>query len=352
MNFNLRSKLSVLLLTGFALTLTALCPEASGQQWARKMFKEYMHDFGTVKKGDVPEYRFEIQNVFEEDIRIASVRSSCGCTSVSLSKNILKTFEKGEVICRFNSPAFDGFKQATITVRFDRPFVGEVQLMVRGNIVRGVNFTPGSIDFGQVSESNLPAKKIQLSHSGNAGFRVLDVKSTFSHIKVQLRETARRRDMVTYEMTTQLKPTVPRGFSQGELYVVVESNRVRQEIPIKFSAKVVSDVQIPEQIALGTLSPGEEVKKRVVLKCDRPFRITDVTCQSEAFKVKADKEAKKVHFVEVIYVGEDKLGHHECELSFFTDLNQEAAGKITATFEIISDQPIQETADASTAQSN
>ncbi|MDB4540020.1 hypothetical protein N9231_06310, partial [Saprospiraceae bacterium] len=145
---------------------------------------------------------------------------------------------------------------------------------------------------------------------------------------------------------------VPRGFSQGELYVVVESNRVRQEIPIKFSAKVVSDVQIPEQIALGTLSPGEEVKKRVVLKCDRPFRITDVTCQSEAFKVKADKESKKVHFVEVIYVGEDKLGHHECELSFFTDLNQEAAGKITATFEIISDQPIQETADASSVQSN
>jgi hypothetical protein len=326
--------------------------EASGQQWARKMFKEYMHDFGTVKKGEVPEHRFEIQNVFEEDIRIVSVRSSCGCTSVSLSKNVLKTWEKGEVICRFNSPAFDGFKQATITVRFDRPFVGEVQLMVRGNIVRGVNFTPSSIDFGQVSESNLPTKKIQLSHAGSSNFRVLDVKSTFSHIKVQLRETARMRNQVNYEMTTQLKPTVPRGFSQGELYVVIESNRIRQEIPIKFSAKVVSALQIPEQIALGTVAPGEEVKKRVVLKCDRPFRITDVTCQSKAFKVKADKEAKKVHFVEVIYVGEDKPGHHECELSFFTDLDQEAAGKTTAIVEIISDQPIQETADASSIQSN
>ncbi len=308
MNFFQQRRLVLFILFGFGLTLTGMSSDASGQQWARKMFKEYMHDFGTVKKGEVPEYRFEIQNVFEEDIHIASVQSSCGCTSVSLSKNVLKTWEKGEVICRFNSPAFDGFKQATITVRFDRPFVGEVQLMVRGNIVRGVNFTPSSIDFGQVSETNLPMKKIQLSHAGNNNFRVLDVKSTFSHIKVQLRETARRGNLVNYEMTTQLKPTVPQGFSQGELYVVVESNRVRQEIPIKFSAKVVSALQIPEMISLGTVAPGEEVKKRVVLKCDRPFRITDVTCQSQAFKVKADKEAKKVHFVEVIYTGEDQPG--------------------------------------------
>ncbi len=63
MNFHLRNRLAVLILIGFALTLTAMSSEASGQQWARKMFKEYTHDFGTVKKGEVPEHRFEIQNV-------------------------------------------------------------------------------------------------------------------------------------------------------------------------------------------------------------------------------------------------------------------------------------------------
>lgn len=316
------------------------------------MFKEYTHDFGNVQKGQVPEYRFKIQNVYEEDIRIGSVHSSCGCTSVSLTKNVLKTWEEGEIICRFNSPAFDGFKQATITVRFQQPYVGEIQLNVRGNIIRGLNFTPSSIDFGQVTDSSLPSRTIQLSHSGSPNFRVVDVKSTFPHIKVSLRETSRRGGLVSYEMTTGLKSGVPKGFNQGELYVVYEENRVRREVPLKFSAKVVSTLQLPEMISLGPMAPGEEVKKKVLLKADRPFRITDVTCHSQAFKVKADKAAKKVHFVELIYTAEDKPGRHECELSFYTDMDSNASGKIKAIVEIASPEPIEETADVSTIRSD
>ncbi len=309
--------------------------ELRGQDWARKMFKETNHEFGNVPKGEIPEYRFEIENPYQEDIQIAQVFSSCGCTSVSLTKNVLKSWEKGEVVCRFNSPAFDGFKQATITVRFNRPFVGEAQLMVSGNIVRGLNFTPNSIDFGQVSEKNFPPRTVQMASSGSASFRILDVKSTFPHIKVQLKETSRNANLVNYEMVTQLKPGVPTGFSQGELYVVVEENRIRREVPIKFSAKVVSTLQLPESISIGPVAPGEEFKKKVILKSDREFQITDVTCLSTAFRVKADPQAKKVHFVELIYTGEDKPGRHECELSFFIDRESQPAGKMKAMVEIV-----------------
>ncbi len=319
----------------------SIAPPTHGQDWARKMFKEHSHDFGNVPKGQVPEFRFPIENIYQEDIHIAQVTSSCGCTSVSVTKQVLKTWEKGEIVCRFNSPAFDGFKQATITVRFSRPYVGEVQLTVRGNIVRGLNFSPKSIDFGQVSDKNLPAKRVQISHTGSSNFRIVDVKSTFPQIGVQLRETARRGGSVNYEMVTQLKPDAPQGFTQGELYVVVEENRVRREIPIKFSAKVVSSLQIPEMITFGSVPAGEEISKKVLLKCDQPFQITDVTCHSQNFKVKADREPKKVHFVEVIYMAEDGVGRHECELSFFTDLDKKPAGKIKAIVEIVNPQPVE-----------
>jgi hypothetical protein len=356
MKLNFSKIASLLVLVAVSISVNSTC---SAQDWARKMFKEYTHDFGDVQKGQVPEYRFKIQNVYQEDIQIGQVTSSCGCTSVSLTKNVLKTWEEGEVVCRFNSPAFDGFKQATITVRFNRPYVGEVQLNVRGNIVRGLNFSPSSIDFGQVTDTSLDAnnsefvRKIQLSHSGSPNFRVVDVKSTFPHIKVALRETSRRGGLVTYEMTTGLKPGVPQGFTQGELYVVYEENRVRREVPLKFSAKVVSKLQLPEMITLGPIAPGEEVKKRVLLKSDLPFRITDVTCHSQAFKVKADKASKKVHFVELIYTAVDEPGRHECELSFFTDLDSSASGKIKAIVEISAPKPsIEETADAGTIRAN
>ena len=344
-NSNLGKMLPVFLLLALC---WALPSQLRGQDWARKMFPETSHDFGNVTKGEVPEYRFEIQNIYEEDIHMSQVFSSCGCTSVSLSKKVLKTWEKGEVICRFNSPAFDGHKQATITVRFSKPYVGEMQLTVQGMIVRGLTFNPETIDFGQVSEGNLPSRTIQLASTGSANFRIVDVKSTFSHIKVQLRETARKANLVNYEMTTQLKPSVPAGFSQGELYVVVEENRVRRQVPIKFSAKVVSALQIPDSVTMGTVAPGEEVKKKVILKHDRPFKITDVTCHSSAYRVKADRESKKVHFVELIYTGEDDPGRHECELSFFIDGASDSAGKIKAVVEIVpAEETHAETANAS-----
>ena len=321
------------------------------QTWAKKMFKEYSHDFGDVVKGQRPVHKFEIQNVFQEDIHIAGVYSSCGCTSVSISKNTLKTWEKGEILCQFNSPAFDGAKTATITVRFDRPYVGEVQLNIKGRIVTGsgMSVTPKAIDFGQVSKSKLPTRAVELTSMGNPNFRILDVKSTFGHIKVQLREKARQSNMVKYEITTQLKDSVPAGFVEGQLLVVVQDGNQKREMPIRFSGKVVSSSLrlSPEILTLNGIEPGQEVRKKVIIKGSEPFRIVDVTCHSKAFRVRADKEAKRVHLVEVVYTGEDEPGQHECELSFYTDVTGDNPNKLRAIVEIVDDVPANETADVS-----
>ena len=36
-----------------------------GQEWARKMFTEYVHDFKEVNLGEKPEYRFKIKNIYK-----------------------------------------------------------------------------------------------------------------------------------------------------------------------------------------------------------------------------------------------------------------------------------------------
>lgn len=315
------------------------CENAFSQGWARKMFTEFSHDFGDVNKGDRPVYKFQIQNVFQEDIHIAGVQSSCGCTTVSVAKNQLKTWEKTELSCQFNSPAFDGAKTATVTVRFNRPYVGEVQLNIRGRIVNrsGLNITPKSIDFGVVSKSKSPTRTVNLTAFGNPNFRILDVKSTFSHVKVQLRQKSRKNNQVQYEISTSLKDSVPAGFSEGQLFVVVQDGAQTREVPISFSAKVVSGgLRLsPEILTLNGVEPGQEVRKKVILKGTDPFRIVDVTCHSKAFRVRAGKEAKKVHVVEIIYTGEPKSGQHECELSFYTDVTGDDPSKLRAIVEIV-----------------
>ena len=325
---------------------TMLANTSDAQDWARKMFKEYVHDFRKVPLGEIPEYRFEIQNIYKEDIRIRSISSSCGCTIASASKNVLKMWEKGEILCRFNTPAVGaGFKQATITVRFDRPFVGEVQLTVRGTIVSGVSFTPDTLEFGQVSDSNRPKKTVRLSSAGNPYLRIVDVKSKFDHITVFRPErVASAGSSVVYQLTAQLKESVPKGYNQGELFVIVEENPgnrpgnrpVLRQIPLKFKAKVVAPLQLaPEILTLGSIEPGEKISQKVFLTSEVPFKITDVRCQSGAFSVRADSDSRKVHIVDVSYVGEKKMGRLKNELSFFTDLDSNAAGRMTAVVRIV-----------------
>ena len=313
---------------------------ANGQAWLRQMFKnQTTHDFGDVQLGDVPEFRFQIENVFKETFHIQSINSSCGCTIATASKTSLKTWEKGEIVCKFNSPAVGvGPKQATITVKFDRPYRAEIQLSVKGNIVTGLSLEPKSIEFGQVVENNLPERTVRLRSSGNPNFKIRDVKSVFKHISVKIKETGRSNGVVSYDIITKLKDSVPKGFTQDQLYLVVEEGRnfdgspKLSQVPLPFKAKVTSALQLsPEVLSLGPLAPGEVVKKKVFLKSDKPFYVSDVRCQSEAFSVKATSKPKKMHIVEVTYTAnpdKDHSGRHECELSFFVryaDASQAAA---------------------------
>src|SRR5688500_18906127 len=128
-----------------AIALSVLVLAASGasaKEWAYKMFKETRHDFGHVAHGSKGSFAFEITNPYEEDVHIADVRTSCGCTTPTITKNTLKTWEKGSVIATFNTRSYSGQRSATIKVIIDKPFYAEVQLTVTGYIHNDVDFEP------------------------------------------------------------------------------------------------------------------------------------------------------------------------------------------------------------------
>jgi hypothetical protein len=327
------------LIVMLTIAIGVICPPLAAQEWVRKMFKEVSHDFGNVAKNSKAEYRFEIENPFNEDITIAKAETSCHCTEVTLTKTTLKSREKGEIIAKFNTEAFEGFRQATVTVRFAPPFVGEAQLQVKGNIRPDVVFQPGSIDFGEVNRSALPEQQLQVSHRGNLNWKIADVRSTYGHIGVSLSNPVRGTDnSVNYTMTVRLTDSVPTGFQQGELIVITEEFGRRSEIPVTFSGKVVSDLQVsPEVLTINAIKAGDEVTRKVVVTGTQPFRILDVTCTNTSFKVDADSDSKKVHFVEISYSADQAPGRHECEMEFVTDLNEKTVGVMKAVIEISPD---------------
>src|SRR5262245_51513006 len=117
-----------------ALAVSAFTATASAQQWADKLFETKAHDFGSVPRAAKSEYLFKVTNPYGEDLHIASVRSSCGCTIPRIEKDTLKTNEQGAIIAEFNTRAFTGQRHARVTVTIDRPRFAEVQLDIKGYI--------------------------------------------------------------------------------------------------------------------------------------------------------------------------------------------------------------------------
>ena len=81
--------------------------------------------------------------------------------------------------------------------------------------------------------------------------------------------------------------------------------------------------------------PGKQIKKKVIVRADEPFKITDVKCRTKAFRVSSRKSGmSKTHIVEVSYTPDAmKKDNHECELTFFTSLSSDPAGKVKVIVE-------------------
>ena len=298
------------------------CPLSSAstaQEWASKMFNTLSHDFGTLARGSKAVYHFQIKNLYEEDAHIASVRSSCGCTTPQIVKPDLKTFEVGEIIAELNTVAFMGQKHATITVTFDKPFYAEVQLQITGLIRSDVVVTPGDIELGSVDQGQGIEKKISVVYAGRNNWQIVDVKTADPHFEVEMIETARGGGRVAYDLTVRLTKEAPAGYIQDQL-ILVTNDQKAPELFVEIDGRVVSAITVsPSSLFMGVVHPGQTVKKQLVVRGKKPFKILDVKCDDKSFEIKPGDEAKPMHLVPVQFTAERHAGKVSREITLTTD---------------------------------
>ena len=306
-----------------------------GQDWARKMFSETKHDFGAVARGAKVEHRFVLRNIYEEEVRIASVRSNCGCTTPKLSQQSLKTWETTEVVAAFNTRSFVGQKSATITVTIDQPYYAEVQLEVKGYIRTDVVFEPGSVHFGDVDQGSGAEVPIRVSYAGRSNWQIQDVLSASPYFEVELSEPLRRAGNVSYQMVVRLTPDAPVGYLNEQL-TVVSNDTARQTISLAVEGRVRSPVTVsPSPLILGVLAPGERITKKLLVRGKTPFRIMGVQCGgSGCFEFDFDSERQAAtHFIPVTFVA-DPLGRIEETVRIQTDLGDGLEVHVVASADV------------------
>ncbi|HBJ36965.1 MAG TPA: hypothetical protein DDZ51_19845 [Planctomycetaceae bacterium] len=284
------------------------------------MFPVTDHDFRTVGRGAGAEYHFEFTNPFKEDVRVSSVRTSCGCVTPAVTQNMLKSLEKAAVIAKFNTDTYIGDRSATVTVVFDKPFYNEVQLKVRGNIRTDVTFSPSEVNFGELLAGQVKRQEVLVTYTGGSNWEIKDVRSLCSDLTVALPAPERSPGMVRYRMVIGTKDSLPEGDIRERLTLITNDQRF-PTIDMSVLGRVRPSLEIsPASVNLGQMSAGMRVEKRLVVRAEQEFEVTKAESLDPRFTFELPKGKSKLHFVKVFFTADNNSGSVSRLVEITTDL--------------------------------
>jgi hypothetical protein len=318
-----------------ALALLASCvctAPVYAQSWAKDLFPVTSHDFGTVAKAAKTEFRFPVQNSLGQEIHIASVRASCGCTTPVVENETVKAGDTGFVTARFNTGSFFGQRSATLTVVIDRPRYAEVQLQVKGYVRTDVVFNPGEVNFGTIEVGEGDSKTVSLEYAGRSDWQITNVKTPSEFVTAEVKESNRGNGRVSYDIEVSIKEGAPVGPLQNE--VILETNDRRlKSVALRYTADIRPMLTVsPQVIDLKNMSPGSTSQQRIVVRGAKPFRVTSITMDGFTIDYQTSQEAKAVHLIPVTITSKDEVMGDSSSLIIKTDLPGDLMAEVEANY--------------------
>lgn len=320
---------------GWPLLLVLLtAPAAPAKDWARPLFRtKTAHDFGTVARGAVVEHRFLLENIYLEDVEIVSLTSTCGCTALRATKNLLKTYETSEIIAELDTRRFVGFKDSTIKVvlkvHLNKPRLAEVPLYLSAFIRGDVVFEPGAVQFGTVPQGHSARRRVAVNYAGRSDWQIVGASSTWPHLEVSFKQTGRSLDptlqatQVTYDVEVTLASTAPAGYFKQQLLLQTnDPNPQTARVPLMVEGQVAAPLTAnPTMLLLGMVAPDQAVSRNLIVRGNRPFRILQVTGPDERFRFTPAQDVRAVHLIPVQFTAGKTPGKVSGTIRIQTDLD-------------------------------
>jgi hypothetical protein len=341
-----------------ALPVVAQDSKSKPIPWANKFFSGkseapppvVLHDFGTLPKGTVKTYRFEMKNIYAFPVNVKEPNvKQCNCVSVLEYTAKMGPLETGKIDIKIDTSRFDGPKSVEIDVRFDmrdsktnEAFFSYASMEIRAVSRQDIAINPGAIQFGTVPSGQKATEVAKFYYTGKqrewkitefSGFNknVLDV--TVNPVAI--------RGGILYEVSATLKPNAPAGAVDEQ--VVLKTND--KESPV-LTLNVFGHVQAPLSIVgtepgnllkMGGVEIGKKLQKQVIVRADKAFTVTKVSGEGEGLSAQMfPGEARNSQVVTVVFTP-DKPGPVKKEFTVKTSTGE----SIVMTVEGIGTEPKQ-----------
>jgi hypothetical protein len=313
--------------------LAATGPVAAAA-WADGMFDELSKDFGSVPRGPVLTHPFRVTNNTGSPVHIASIRVSCGCTTVTAEQTMLAPGESTVLLAQMDTRRFSGIKNVTIYVQFDRPRGEEVRLWVQANGRDDITVTPDTLVFGRIKRATSPTATVSLTLL-RGQWQVLGVQSESNYVQTAL--TVQHRDMaeVAYQLTARLRSDAPVGKWYTDLWVKT-NNPSMPRIRVPLTVEIESALSVsPGTVVLEQVKAGTEAERKVIVRGVKPFRITEIKGTSPEMSVQdSTADSKPVHVLTVT-VKSARLGELNRKFRVLTDLPGEGDIEFSARATVV-----------------
>jgi len=297
-------------------------PPASAQDWARKMFDKTSYDFGTVARGATVEHRFAVENIYLEDAHISQAFASCGCVSAKPPTEVIKTWQKSYVVVRIDTVNYQGQRDVTVAVKFDKPFEAEVQLSIHCYIRSDVVLDPGLVDL-RASRGSTAQKRVVVRYAGRPDWQIQEVESANPSITGHVTEVSRSGGNVTYDLTINLAADAKAGYARDELNLVTNDPNPRaKRVPVPVDTFVLAPITIhPSPLIMGTVETGKletPVMRPLVVQGLSPFQITSVESSDPRFRCDLPTAAAAIQRLPVNFLGAETPGKVSTRLRIHT----------------------------------
>ena len=234
-----------------------------------------LFDFGTALEGMMVKHTFKIKNTGKGELMIRGIKTSCGCTAATPSKNHLAPGEEADIAVGFDTHFQKGHQIRTITAYTNDPDVPQAVMTIQGTVRQQVAATPAQVSFGTVRKGTEVTQDVTIDDlTGGKGFSVGPITNSNSAIKVvQVPRTDHKPGAMLH---VTLEKTMPPGAFDDTIKVI--TNRV--PIQIDVFGTISGDLSVdPAQVSFGIAPKGQDVVRLIELKNNgaHDVKVLDVT---------------------------------------------------------------------------
>ncbi|GAC1472020.1 MAG: hypothetical protein NVSMB9_18770 [Isosphaeraceae bacterium] len=290
---------------------------------------------GTVARGSKVHHTFLLVNRLNQSVRVADWRTKCGCTEVRVGAREIPPGTQTTIEAVLDTTRFLGEKRSGLVLILEQPSYAEVDLNFSCYIRGDISLSPVAVDFGIVPRASDPKPTVTMSlvYAGNqSNWGVTGMQTRGSHVSAKLQEQSRSPGgPVQYLLTATLDPSKEIGFFKDEITLLTNDGD-NQTIPIAVSASIQAAVTIsPSPLVLGPVKAGQTIRKKLLVRSSRPFKLAEVKPGSSDLTVIPDTEdAKAAHTMNLTLKVPARPGPFHAVVEIATDLKDEPPARLSA----------------------